>query len=112
MQERFDAIWRRFCMLYPEIKKFEQPKVVFNGRLKSTADRAIYMANTIELSKKLFAENEQEFWFQTIPHEFAHIVTHLIWGCENVTHHGPQWKSVMIAYGLKPDIYHNYIITK
>jgi SprT protein len=109
MEERFDEIWNKFVKIYPQLKSFERPRVVFNGRLRKTAGRAIYMDNKVELSKKLYEENTEAFWADTIPHEFAHIVTHLIWGCENVTHHGKEWKSVMKAYGIEPKIYHDFV---
>lgn len=107
MQERLDAIWKRFCMLYPKLDKFQQPTVVFNNRLKATAGRCYYDDNIIELSTSLYKKYELEFWIDTIPHEFAHQVTHNIFG-NTKQHHGPEWKSVMLAYGIEPRTYHNY----
>lgn len=108
MQKRIDEIWERFCVIYPKLRKFKQPEVKMNKRLKTTAGRCFYYENYIDLSQSLFDKFTEDFYNDTIPHEMAHQVTFNLYGPE-ATAHGPEWKSVMIAYGIKPQRCHDYM---
>lgn len=45
---------------------------------------------------------------QTVPHEVAHLVQRRIWGACQA--HGREWKSVMVAFGKKPERTHDLTV--
>jgi len=75
---------------------------------------------TVRLNPILCFENEDHFMTQTVGHEVAHLVTRVVHGnvktveengkqvIKKVRSHGKEWKSVMVALGLKPETYHTY----
>lgn len=96
-QAAADKAWLRFRKLYAKLGTM--PRIVFNNRLKTTAGRCDYSERLIDLSTSLMRENVAEFCNTIIPHELAHQVAFDVYGD---TGHGPDWKSVMIAYGIEP----------
>lgn len=104
-EAQVDYAWARFLKIYPALKNYAKPKVVINARLKSTAGRCFYESNRVDFSASLLAEFLPEFAADTIPHEVAHQVAFNLFDDRG---HGKPWKSVMIAYGIKPDRCHNY----
>lgn len=101
-------VWQNFCNIYPDLYNFNCPEVIFNNRLKTTAGRCFDELNKIDLSTSLYIEFEREFCNIIIPHEIAHQVTYNFFGRLRLGH-GKEWKNIMIAYGLKPDIFHNLL---
>ena len=97
--------WARFLKIYPALRNYDKPKAVINARLKSTAGRCFYESNTVDFSASLMNEFPKEFALDTIPHEVAHQVAFNLFDDRG---HGNPWKSVMIAYGIKPERCHNY----
>ena len=83
--------------------------VEFNNRLTSTAGRAFYETGRIELSKKLYEQNVEAFFADTIPHEFCHLVAYRAF---NECGHGPMWKHVMRTMGYEPTRCHSYEVQK
>lgn len=75
---------------------------------------------TIRLNLILCFENEEHFIKQTVGHEVAHLVNHVVHGftkqveengkmvTKKVRSHGKEWRSVMTELGLEPKIYHTY----
>lgn len=64
----------------------------------------------VRFNKTLISENPQEYIDQIIPHEFAHVVTHMLYkstAYNRVTAHGSEWKNVMRCLGVVPKTYHN-----
>ena len=60
-------------------------------------------------------ENGDEFIEDTVPHEFAHLVTYALYGTDRdykghrrVKPHGSQWQRVMRLLGYKPTRCHNF----
>lgn len=96
-QTAADKAWLLFCRIYPQVGKM--PKIIFNNRLKTTAGRCDYAARVVDLSPSLMRENVKEFCNTIIPHELAHQVAFDVYGD---TGHGPDWKSVMVVYGIEP----------
>ncbi len=94
--------WSRFVKLYPRVG--EMPSIIFNRRLKTTAGRCSYTEREIDLSPSLMAENIREFKEIIIPHELAHMVA---WDIYKDGGHGPDWKSVMLAYGIPAERCHS-----
>jgi SprT protein len=78
-----------------------------NKRLTSTAGRAFYVQNLIELSQKLLKDNLQGFLDDTLPHEFCHLLSHKLYG-ELGKGHSNEWKHTMLALGYKPERCHSY----
>ncbi len=111
MQKRIDAIWEEFCVIFPALRDFKQPTVIMNARLKTTAGRCFYDKNLIDLNVKLFAENTEAFFLDTIPHEMAHQISFNLYGNAGRGHNN-YWRHVMLSYGIKPSRCHDYIITK
>lgn len=75
---------------------------------------------TIRLNLILCFENEEHFIKQTVGHEVAHLVNHVVHGftkqveekgkmvTKKVRSHGKEWRHVMTVLGLEPKIYHTY----
>jgi SprT protein len=70
----------------------------------TTAGRAYLGENHVQLNPVLLTENFESFLSDVIPHEVAHLAAYVKW---NVRDHGEQWKSVMRAFGLKPNRCHS-----
>jgi SprT protein len=55
----------------------------------------------IRYNPYLFAKYFAEGLAITVPHEVAHYVTDMLYGCANVRAHGPEWRSVMARLGAQ-----------
>ena len=44
----------------------------------------------------------------TVPHEVAHYVSHVLFGIKNIRPHGKEWKSIMKMLGAEPQVTGNY----
>ena len=71
------------------------------------AGQANYRKNKIRFNRDLLEKYTREFVEQTVPHEFAHLVTYRKFG-RRIKPHGLEWKSVMIAFGVKPARTHSF----
>lgn len=98
--------WFKFIDIYPDLKRFLMPKIVLNKRLTKTGARCFYDLNKIDLSYKLFEQNMNYYRDQLIPHEVAHQIDYNYNGHTKGSHHGTEWKRIMIAYGIEPLLYH------
>ena len=85
----------------------ELPPIMFNNRLKSTAGRAFMLVaynranfpdliERVELSKKLYENNQNAFLSDIIRHELGHFIAFRVFNEEN---HGKAWREVMNALG-------------
>ena len=93
------SIWQR---------PFELPSISFDLR-GCCAGRAYYKYNRIRLNPILMVENQEDFVVQTVPHEVAHLLAFTMFGTRTrIKPHGTEWKSVMLALGLKPARCHSY----
>lgn len=99
-------IWAQAQALYGN-EVGELPPIMFNNRLKSTAGRAFMLVaynranfpdliERVELSKKLYENNQNAFLSDTIRHELGHFIAFRVFGEEN---HGKKWREVMNALG-------------
>lgn len=68
--------------------------VTFRTDMKRVAGLAYYKTKKIELNQQLFLENTEEFFTRTIPHEAAHLITHILFPRAKQAH-GPEWRNVM-----------------
>lgn len=80
------------------------PTVSYDLRGK-TAGWAHYTKNHIQLNIDLLWTDREQMINQTLPHEFAHIVSYKWYG-NNGRGHGSYWKHTMRQLGLKPDRCH------
>lgn len=95
--------WKRFQAL-GYVLTGTMPTVKLNNRFKSTAGRIDFATREIEISTAFLNEHTEQIHNETIPHEVAHMVA---WDLFEDTGHGPDWKMVMVSYGLPPDRCHN-----
>jgi predicted SprT family Zn-dependent metalloprotease len=80
---------------------------------------------TIRLNLILCYENEAHFIEQTVGHEVAHLVQRVVFGStkrvedpktgklavKKIRSHGPEWRSVMVKFGLEAARTHKYDTT-
>jgi SprT protein len=88
---------------------FNDVKFSMNGRLTSTAGRAFLEEGRLEFSKVLYAQNEEQFLNDTVPHELAHIVAYRVFGDRG---HGVHWKQVMNFLGFEATRCHSYAVQR
>lgn len=101
--------WNKFRQVYPQLSK-QYPAVKLNNRLKTTAGRAFIENNPqyIDLSTELFWEHTEEFLYDTIPHELAHLVAYTIYGDPG---HGKGWYSIVHQFGINTSRLHQMVNT-
>jgi SprT protein len=92
-----EEIWQR---------QFELPRLQFD--LRGLCAGRAYIHH-IRLNSVLLVQNETDFIEATVPHEVAHLISHRLHGYR-IKPHGKEWKSVMLALGLNPTVYHNYAV--
>ena len=86
-----------------------EPEISYDLRGQA-AGQANYRQNKIRFNLDLLEKYTHEFVEQTVPHEFAHLVAYQKFG-RRIKPHGLEWKSVMIAFGVKPTRTHSFKVT-
>ncbi len=77
----------------------------------TTAGKAYWRLNHIQLNGVLLAENQQDFMQDTIPHEFAHLVTRRLY--PRASSHGKEWSYIMReVLGVSPSRCHSLDVTR
>lgn len=92
-------------------REFIKPRVVIETAGKSTAGRATYKENLIQINWHFLLHNEEYVINQTLPHEIAHLVSWQLWGREGAGH-GAKWIEVMVKLGLEPSRCHSMNLKK
>ena len=108
-------IWDSLCEMYPNLAKFDCPKISLNGRFWRTAGPCHQEQNLIELGTKFFqtAKNRDTMLNVILPHEIIHQADYNLFGdSEKICGHGENWQKIMIQYGLEPAKYHGMEITR
>ena len=77
----------------------------------SSAGRAIYATNTIDLNPIILKDNMVPFIENTVAHEFAHLAAAEMHGKVKFIH-GKEWQGIMASLGVKPNITHQYLIRR
>lgn len=98
--------WSKIVTVFPELRNHTRPPIKLNNRLKTTAGRAFFEANYIDLSPELFWEHTENFTQDTIPHELAHIAAYRVFGDEG---HGTGWKMTLQRVGIKTTRLHHMV---
>lgn len=89
--------------------RLKMPTVSFDLRGK-TAGQAYLNKNHVRLNAVLLNENAANFIEQIVGHEVAHLATHCKYG-PDVDGHGPEWRGMMVAFGLEPNRCHSLDVT-
>lgn len=76
----------------------------------TTAGKAYWTKNHVQLNAVLYVENVQDFLVNTIPHELAHLIARQVYG-RAIKPHGKEWQSVMRSLGVEPSRTHDYDVT-
>lgn len=88
---------------------YELPTVTYELRGR-TAGYAWYQENRIDLNAQLLIKYTEDMVNDTVPHEYAHLVSYQRYGNKG-TGHGHYWQGVMWQLGLKPTRCHQYETT-
>lgn len=56
----------------------------------------------IRYNPYLFAKYFDDNFTTTVPHEVAHYVVDMLYGCSRVKPHGVEWQQVMLSLGAEP----------
>lgn len=85
------------------------------GNRAGTAQYSRSGNHELRFNRKILMENSDEFIEDTVPHEFAHLITYALYGTDRdykghrkVKPHGTQWQRVMRLLGYKPTRCHNF----
>jgi predicted SprT family Zn-dependent metalloprotease len=108
-------IWDSLCEMYPDLTKFDCPKIVLNNRFWRTAGQCHQEKNLIELGAKFFqAQQNRDIMFNVIlPHEIIHQADYNLFGdSEKNCGHGENWQKIMVQYGLEPEKHHSMDIKR
>lgn len=88
---------------------FEIPRVSYKLGGHRVAGRADLRAWTIKLNPNYFADNEDQMINQTVVHEIAHLLDYKMYPENFIARrgqkrslHGPTWKRIMMALGVRP----------
>jgi predicted SprT family Zn-dependent metalloprotease len=105
--------WSAMQELWPQLKNHKVPKVRINNRLYRTAGFAHCEVHEVEFASKFFNRYKHEMLCIIVPHELIHVADFIING-EDPTDfwHGPDWRRMMLEYGLPPSATHEYYINK
>jgi predicted SprT family Zn-dependent metalloprotease len=109
------VIWDSLCEMYPDLTKYDCPKIQLNGRLWRTAGKCFQEDNFIELGTKFFnsAKNRDIMVDVILPHEIIHQADWNLFGeSEKICGHGKKWREIMVQYGLEPNPHHTMDIKR
>lgn len=90
------------------LKTFPEPKIKMDLTGK-TAGMYDCKKNILRFNLNLMLENKEDFIYNTVPHEVAHFVTHVI--DKHSKPHGVTWQAIMNLFGIpNPQVYHYYAV--
>jgi predicted SprT family Zn-dependent metalloprotease len=105
-----EMVWDSLCEMYPDLAKFDCPKIALNNRFWRTAGQCNQAENLIELGTKFFQTKKNcDIMIDIIlPHEIIHQADFNLFGeSEKNCGHGEKWREIMVNYGLEPNPYHS-----
>ena len=65
----------------------------------------------IRYNPYIFVKYYEDSLDNTVPHEVAHYISDCVYGRRRIKPHGPQWKSIMRAFGKPPTVTSRYDLT-
>ena len=65
----------------------------------------------IRYNPYLFAKYFDANLADTVPHEVAHYLVHMLYGLRKVRAHGPEWRELMALFGASPKATCNFDLT-
>lgn len=91
---------------------FAHPKILFDltGRTAGMY-RLKDRIRSIRYNPYIFAKYYKDNLNNTVPHEVAHYVCDLVYGSKRIRPHGSEWKSLMRAFNVEPQVTANYDLT-
>ena len=105
VKESFNDVYSKTDELVSAtLKEATRLEVHLSPRMRSMGGYAFWKKNKINLNYRLLIKNRDEIR-KTFLHELAHIIQDILYPGSKP--HGKEWKSVMIAIGEPPEIYHN-----
>jgi predicted SprT family Zn-dependent metalloprotease len=104
-------IWQDLAAIYPRLRNFR-----LNNRLYRTAGYCRQDVNCIDLGTKffLYSEEYRDTMLDIIlPHEIIHQADFFLFGeSDKKCGHGTGWRTIMEAYGLSAEPFHQMEITR
>lgn len=100
---RIDEAGILFNMSLPYLPVTFDLKGKCAGMYKAVGDHRL-----IRFNPWLFAKYFEESFSNTVPHEVAHYVVHMMWGSKGIKPHGREWRDIMLALGVSPKATNNY----
>lgn len=96
-------------------RSFQFPEIRYKVSGK-VAGRASYQGYWMDFNAALLVDNVKYFMEHTIPHELAHLITGIMYPSifhgRKMSHHGREWKTVMVMLGADPARCHSLDVTK
>ena len=66
----------------------------------------------IRYNPVIAAQAFADFIARTVPHEVAHYAVDKSFPGRRLKPHGPEWQSIMLAFGLEPSVCHSYDLSR
>lgn len=92
-------------------RSFPRPLVELDLR-GQRAGVAYLCRNQLRFNGQMYRDHSEDFLQQTVPHEVAHLLAHLIYG-PMIKPHGPEWRALMTElYQLPAKRCHDYPVKR
>jgi len=102
-----DKVFKTLSNIYPQLARYNPPKIVLSNRLTVCAGYNIQEENLVHLANKFFYNNSLEMFAVILPHEIIHQIDYNLFGTSELRcGHGIQWQKLMLQYGLPANPYH------
>lgn len=92
-------------------RPFTRPVISFKLRGQKAGVAHLH-ENKLRFNPQLYRENSEDFLYQTVPHEVAHLIAHQLFGA-SIQPHGQEWQLIMRGvYQLAPNRCHTYAVQR
>ncbi len=89
--------------------KFKPIPVTFDIKGRSAGMYSVRQEKRrIRYNPFIFAKYFDESLRTTVPHEVAHYIADMLYGFGNIKPHGPQWRDIMLAFGVQPRVTNSF----
>ena len=90
-------------------RKFKPIPIAFDIKGRSAGLYSVRQGKRcIRYNPFVFTKYFDESLRTTVPHEVAHYIADMLYGFGNIKPHGPQWRDIMIAFGVQPRVTNNF----